>query len=54
MLLLPSLPILRRSIGDEATRQHELRDTDRLFLEIDAPWNRTAEVAKEPRCESPL
>ena len=27
-----------RSIGDEATRQHEFPDTDRLFLEIDAPW----------------
>jgi hypothetical protein len=40
-------PILRRSIGDEATRQHEFPDTDRLFLEIAAPWIRTAEVVKE-------
>jgi hypothetical protein len=30
-LLMHNAPILRRSIGDEATRQHEFPDTDRLF-----------------------
>jgi hypothetical protein len=44
---MPNAPILRRSIGDETTRQHEFPDTDRLFLEIDAPRNHTVEVAKE-------
>jgi hypothetical protein len=48
MLLLPNVPILRRSIGVEATRQHEFRDTDRLFLEIDAPWNRRRRSRREP------
>jgi hypothetical protein len=32
--------------GDEATREHELREAYRLFLEIGAPI-RAAEVAKE-------
>jgi adenylate cyclase len=37
---------LARLAGDEATRQRELREAHRLFLEIDAPI-RAAEVAKE-------
>jgi tetratricopeptide (TPR) repeat protein len=37
---------LARLNGDDATRQRELREAHRLFLEIDAPI-RAAEVAKE-------
>ena len=37
---------LARLKGDEATRQRELREAHRLFLEIGAPI-RAAEVAKE-------
>ena len=37
---------LARLAGDEATREHELREAHRLFNEIGAPI-RAAEVAKE-------
>ena len=37
---------LARLRSDEATRQHELREAHRLFLEIGAPI-RAVEVAKE-------
>jgi hypothetical protein len=37
---------LARLVGDEATRERELRDAHRLFTEIGAPI-RAAEVAKE-------
>ena len=37
---------LARLVGDEATRERELREAHRLFTEIGAPI-RAAEVAKE-------
>jgi hypothetical protein len=37
---------LARLVGDESTRQRELREAHRLFLEIGAPL-RAAMVAKE-------
>jgi hypothetical protein len=43
---MPNAPTLRRSIGDETTRQRELREAHRLFLEIGAPI-RAEQVAKE-------
>jgi hypothetical protein len=42
----PGLRTLERFADDEATRQRELREAHRLFLEIGAPI-RAVEVAKE-------
>ena len=39
-------PELARLNGDRVTREHELREAHRLFMEIGAPI-RAAEVAKE-------
>jgi len=42
----PFLHVERAELGDETTRQRELCEAHRLFLEIGAPI-RAAEVAKE-------